>query len=550
MNAKNGKNPAGTVAALNGSASPACRQAGARHSRSLLVKFIYFAVSLFALSLSVRAEVPAKITYQGNIRQNGNLVTGQRNMTFKIYPSSTSLSPLWTSGEYLVSISTGVFKVDLAPDLSPVNWENGSLWLELVIGGVPLSPRDELTSSPYSVNSLLHSGKRYTSAAAPPSSPSLGDLWMDGSTNMFRYWNGTVWTGGGTGGGMPDPHAYTHVGGGSDPLTALGTHSVTGPVSFAAGADMRAGAGAAAIYVSTNLVISGAVNLAGVLTVSSVTVTDGRGLWSARQDYAAGVSLSSASASQYGGIYVSTHIYVSSNIYVGQNALYVGGGALNQVLKKSAAGYLQWGNDLGGVSGTGIQYRIPMWNSDTALTNSVLNQDGGLNSITLINGSTLTVSGAGGIYAGRHMFAGNVEISSETSAAFGAGIRISTNIYIVGFSSAAKFYGDGSALTGITVPGDNLGSHIATKDLNMAGFSLVNAGSITASSPITTYSSMTVAGSGFSVGGSTLVVTNGNVGIGAQNPQAKLEVSGGESPGDYIAIFKSGGKVAAWIIKE
>ncbi|MCX5785343.1 MAG: fibrinogen-like YCDxxxxGGGW domain-containing protein [Elusimicrobia bacterium] len=41
---------------------------------------------------------------------------------------------------------------------------------------------------------------------------------------------------------------------------------------------------------------------------------------------------------------------------------------------------------------------------------------------------------------------GNVIVSSETLPALGAGVRISTNVYIVGFSSAAKYYGDGGGL--------------------------------------------------------------------------------------------------------
>ena len=78
--------------------------------------FISTAISLFLataiLPVPVSAAVPAKITYQGNIRQNGNLVTGQRSITFRIYNSSTSSSALWTSPVYPVFISTGVFKVD------------------------------------------------------------------------------------------------------------------------------------------------------------------------------------------------------------------------------------------------------------------------------------------------------------------------------------------------------------------------------------------------------------------------------------------------------
>ncbi|MBI4801028.1 MAG: hypothetical protein HY796_00730 [Elusimicrobia bacterium] len=65
------------------------------------------------------------------------------------------------------------------------------------------------------------------------------------------------------------------------------------------------------------------------------------------------------------------------------------------MLKKVAGGAMVWGNDDAGVSGTGTQYRIPMWNSDTTLANSVMNQDGGLNSITLL-ASSMTIQGTGG----------------------------------------------------------------------------------------------------------------------------------------------------------
>src|SRR3989339_314086 len=47
---------------------------------------------------------------------------------------------------------------------------------------------------------------------------------------------------------------------------------------------------------------------------------------------------------------------------------------------------------------------------------------------------------------------------------------------MVGFSSAAKYYGDGSALT--NVPGDNLGNHVATTTLNMNSWNMVNVSSV------------------------------------------------------------------------
>lgn len=61
----------------------------------------------------------------------------------------------------------------------------------------------------------------------------------------------------------------------------------------------------------------------------------------------------------------------------------------------------------------------------------------------------------------RHTFATGVAISSEATASLGGGLRLSTNTYIVGFASATKYYGDGSALTGI-VSGGGGGVTIST----------------------------------------------------------------------------------------
>ncbi|OGR42047.1 MAG: hypothetical protein A2X28_03655 [Elusimicrobia bacterium GWA2_56_46] len=111
-----------------------------------------------------------------------------------------------------------------------------------------------------------------------------------------------------------------------------------------------------------------------------------------------------------------------------------------------------------------------------------------------VTASSFTATGVG--FSGAQVkLAGNVMVSSEASAALGGGVRVSTNVYIVGFSSAVKYYGDGSGLTGIT--GDNLGNHTATQNLNMAGFPVVSVSSISASGVyISTYGEVQTAGVG------------------------------------------------------
>ena len=94
----------------------------------------------------------------------------------------------------------------------------------------------------------------------------------------------------------------------------------------------------------------------------------------------------------------------------------------------------------------------------------------------------------------RLLLADNVVISSESSAEVGGGVNISSNVYIVGFSSAVKYYGDGSSLTGVY---DNLGNHIATTTLDMNGNSIINASSGTFAQGVTA-SSFTATGTGLS----------------------------------------------------
>jgi len=89
--------------------------------------------------------------------------------------------------------------------------------------------------------------------------------------------------------------------------------------------------------------------------------------------------------------------------------------------------------------------------------------------------SSQTITDARGIYANRHMLSEGVEISSEASAAYGAGIRISSNVYIVGVSSASRYYGDGSKLTGIVATAKWVGYSATALNGNRNGYASANA---------------------------------------------------------------------------
>ncbi|MBI4349841.1 MAG: hypothetical protein HY550_00225 [Elusimicrobia bacterium] len=234
---------------------------------------------------ALRAEVPVKFTYQGNLRQGGFLVNGNRSMVFRLYASSTSAVELWASPAYNVSLSTGVFRVALEPVIA--DWQSGSLWLELEVEGNRLSPREELTSSPYAINSLMLSGKRYTTAPAAPAASASGDLWYDSSLNALNFWNGGAWLPV-SGSGVPGSHASSHGGAGTDPIVSLGTHTVTGyiTVSSAVSAGWLSGDGSGVYNLDASKINSGYLSgdrLGGVIV--STHIADGS---IQNQDLAAG----------------------------------------------------------------------------------------------------------------------------------------------------------------------------------------------------------------------------------------------------------------------
>jgi len=211
-------------------------------------------------SLKLYSEVPVEITYQGNIREKGILISGVRNMSFSIYDSTSSTTPLWESTTTAVSISTGVFRVSLKPEIPRDKW-NDVLYLEITVEGQKLTPREKITPSPSAINSLLHEGKRYYTSILPPSDVQGGDLWFNPNTGSLYYYNGSGWTT--PSGGVPAPHHTTHEPGGGDEITKLGEITFMDDIIISSNTLIRAGVNVSSITVSTN------VNIGGWLNVSS-----------------------------------------------------------------------------------------------------------------------------------------------------------------------------------------------------------------------------------------------------------------------------------------
>ncbi|MDO8806677.1 MAG: hypothetical protein Q7R35_19865 [Elusimicrobiota bacterium] len=201
------------------------------------------------------------------------------------------------------------------------------------------------------------------------------------------------------------------------------------------------------------------------------------------------------------------------------------------------------------VDGTALSPRQRLATAPYAFNSDSL-QGRGYAAFVSTDSAAQTIAGdktfTGALAAAQLRLSGSVSVSSESLSSLGAGVRISTNIYIVGFSSAAKYYGDGSALTGISLAGDDLGSHVASLNLNMSGLQILNVASMTVTGKD--------AGSGYSLflsSGINMAAGTVNAGLflgdggGLYNVLASSVAAGGVRPGSLApGAVSAAGQIA------
>ena len=117
------------------------------------------AVVLVALALLALAEAGSAqpITYQGQLRQAGTPYTGMADLEFRLFDSltggsqagSTIARPAWP-------VEEGLFQVEL--DFGAGAFGPDPRWLEIVVDGTTLSPRQAVTPAPIALFSLDSAG--------------------------------------------------------------------------------------------------------------------------------------------------------------------------------------------------------------------------------------------------------------------------------------------------------------------------------------------------------------------------------------------------------
>ncbi len=103
---------------------------------------------------------PAILNYQGKLSDSdGNPTTATVPMVFGIYSAATGGAPLFTDTRAGVPVSNGIFNVLIGTgtlggsigDLIQTVQTNTTLYLQVTVNGTPLTPRQQLVASPFSL---------------------------------------------------------------------------------------------------------------------------------------------------------------------------------------------------------------------------------------------------------------------------------------------------------------------------------------------------------------------------------------------------------------
>lgn len=154
-----------------------------RSSQVLAAAFVGWA----AVTCLAQQPLGSGFTYQGQLKENGEPVDGNVNLALFLYNAATGGmqvgSPVIVSNQ---SVENGLFTAVLnaAGQFGPSAFTGERRWLEIWVNGVPLTPRQELTPTPYALY-----------AARP---------WQTSSADVF-------YSAGNVGIGTSSPQARLHV---------------------------------------------------------------------------------------------------------------------------------------------------------------------------------------------------------------------------------------------------------------------------------------------------------------------------------------------------
>ncbi|MBU0490232.1 MAG: hypothetical protein KKA73_22700 [Chloroflexi bacterium] len=138
-------------------------------------------------------------SYQGQLLDaNSDPVNGNVEMTFHLHHEATDGTAFWTEayiGTQAITVTNGLFHV-LLGSLAPINPADltGDVYLELVVGGETLAPRELLTSVAFAVEAKALDGEQADQFVHISGDSMTGNLFL-GANNIEQI--GQLWFGAG-----------------------------------------------------------------------------------------------------------------------------------------------------------------------------------------------------------------------------------------------------------------------------------------------------------------------------------------------------------------
>ena len=279
------------------------------------------ATFFYSVHVAQSASPPVIITYQGKLISSNQAVTTTQTMAFELWDSLTDGNILYTAAgttgaTSTVSItpSSGIFAVNLG-DGSTTNLlttstfqNNRLLYLQVVVGGQALTPRKQLTASPFAINSEFLMGMVATTTSSGTHiahSDSNGNFEFGGDPQSSNVGGGIVFL-------NPDnPGVNETVLGIADNSTEKFKVDAEGDV-FASGTLQIAGKATLQGVSSTNFDASGYATITGLSTLTG-------GFVSQSSSTVAGQS-NLRTVSTTGGVTVGDYFNVDGNTTLGNAA--------------------------------------------------------------------------------------------------------------------------------------------------------------------------------------------------------------------------------------
>jgi len=454
---------------------------------------------LGAWPIPAMAAVPPTFSYQGNLWQNSIPVNATQTMTFRITDASGAVQ-YWSSGALPVAVTRGNFKVDLNP--AGVSWDAITPYIEVTVAGAVLLPREPLNSVPYALMAASAEG------AAQLASTSA---WSAQQTFLNRVAVSSDLAVAGT-------------------LNRTADLSVGGPgysVAFASGVTagwfygngagltgITAALPANGVTTDTNQGVSGVKTFTSTLTVTGDAFSVGGATF-----VVAGGNIGVGTASP------NTKLHISGAGSMGLRVESTDG--TRAQIHLSSMPSSGWMLEAPGISGNSPAGTFGIVESGVANRLTIQNITGNVGIATASPVVKLDVNG-GAAFRSSTTWTG---MAAPTASAAGNG-----GIYFDSTVGKFKVSENGGGYVNLVGAGSSAGGWTESAP----NVSLANP-----TDNVVVQSTLTVQGNAFSVGGSTLVVANGDIGIGTTIPGAKLDVKGNIAVGAALspAVISADGGV-------